>query len=516
MTEDTRLESAPLLESAAASLRSALSPATGFALPRAGDAETASIELIHSPGLDAEAYRLEVTQARVTIAAATPAGAFYGVQTLRQLLPTAVYSADFVDGVDWKIPAVVIADSPRFAWRGMHLDVGRHFMPVEFVLRFIDALAMHKMNRFHWHLTEDQGWRIEIRKYPRLTEVGAWRAESERMFLSSEMDGTPHGGFYTQEEIRRIVAYAAERHVTIVPEIEMPGHAQAAIAAYPELGNTGVALPVRTRWGVNEHILNTDESTILFLQEVLAEVVELFPGPYVHLGGDEVPKDEWEASARVQAQIAELGLEDERALQAWFFGRMEEFLSGHGRRMVGWDEILQGGTRAKQTVVMSWRGVEPGIRAARAGYDVVMAPTSPTYFDYLQSGNDDEPPAIPRINRLADVYAFDPLPEGLGDDAAARVLGAQGQLWTELMPTPDHVSYMAFPRTAALAEVLWLEPEQKDYSAFRQRLDRHLERLDRMGLPFRAPGNDALTWGDRIVQRLYSAAEWVYYRLSAD
>ena len=508
LNDTTTIAADPNLEPAAHALRQALGPATGFALAD-GAAATATIRFTLEASLAAEGYRLEASPAQVEIRASTAAGAFYAVQTLRQLLPVEAFSETPVRDVDWRIPAALIEDAPRFGWRGMHLDVGRHFMPVEFVLDFIDALAMHKMNRFHWHLTEDQGWRIEIRRYPKLAEVGAWRAESEGMFLSGEMDGTPHGGFYTQDEIRRVVAYAAERFVTIVPEIEMPGHAQAAIAAYPELGNTGETLPVRARWGVNEHVLNVEESTIVFLQNTLDEVIELFPGPWIHIGGDEAPTDEWEESERAQLRMRALGLEEERELQGYLISRMHAFLRERGRQLVGWDEILDTGTLPEDTVVMSWRGSGPGSRAALEGHPVVMAPIQPTYFDYTQSSRGDEPPAIPVVNRLEDVYAFEPVPADLPPAAARRILGAQGQLWTELMPVPDHVAYMAFPRAIALAEVLWLDPGQRDYDDFRARLEPHLTRFDLLGLPYRPPGDDALTLGDRVIRFAIDSVGWV-------
>ncbi len=337
-------------------------------------------------GLGEEGYRLDVTPQEASLIAAKPAGLFYGLQTLRQLLPSPIFGNAPATAVAWTLPCVAIEDRPRFRWRGAMLDVSRHFMPKEFVKRLIDLLALHKMNVFHWHLTDDQGWRIEIKKHPKLTEVGAWRLETIRGHgaSSQEFDATPHGGFYTQAEIREIVDYARTRFVTIVPEIEMPGHAQAAIAAYPELGNTGEKLPVWTRWGVNENIFNANESTLLFLEDVLGEVLDLFPGAYVHVGGDEAVKTQWKKSPAAQARMKELGLKDEEALQSAFIRRMDSFLVSKGRRLIGWDEILEGGL-APNATVMSWRGVKGGIAAARAGHDVVMAPTDHTYFDHYQS-----------------------------------------------------------------------------------------------------------------------------------
>src|SRR6266567_465889 len=351
----------------------------------------------------------------VAIRAYRAAGAFYGLQTLRQLFPPAIFRQAQTAGVIWSIPAIAIEDSPRFAWRGVHLDVARHFMPKEFVKKYIDLAALHKLNRFHWHLTDDQGWRLEIKQYPRLTQVGAWRRETligrkDQDSTTWRFDGQPHGGFYTQDDVREIVAYAGARFVTIVPEIEMPGHSQAAIAAYPELGNTGSAIPVWTSWGVDQNILNPGDATVRFYQNVLTEVMGLFPGRWIHIGGDEAPKAQWQASSLAQARIRELGLKNEDELQSWFTHRMDEFLTAHGRRLVGWDEILEGGL-APNAVVMSWRGVDGGIAAAQAGHDVVMAPGSHTYFDHYQSADTvAEPLAIGGYLPLDTVYSFEPVP----------------------------------------------------------------------------------------------------------
>jgi hexosaminidase len=480
-----------------AALADYLFPATGYRLAvRAAAAGATRVIAIRTDPtlarLGDEGYRLEVTPTRVTIRASAPAGAFYAVQTLRQLLPVQILRDAKVEGVAWTVPAVNIEDAPRFGWRGAHLDAGRHFMPKEFVKKFIDLLALHKLNRFHWHLTEDQGWRIEIEKYPRLTEIGSWRRETlvgrQAAYADStqwRFDGRPHGGFYTQDDVREIVAYARARFVTVVPEIEMPGHAQAAIAAYPALGNIGDTGAVSTHWGVHRRILNPEESTIRFMQDVLTEVLVLFPGRYVHIGGDEAAKDEWVASARAQARIRELGLKDEHELQSYFIRRMDEFLTARGRSLVGWDEILEGGL-APNAVVMSWRGTAGGIAAAQAGHDVVMAPTSHTYFDYYQSRDTlSEPIAIGGYLPLEVVYGYDPLPAELTADQARHVLGAQGQLWTEYMPGPRQVEYMAFPRLTALAEVLWSPRERKDFADFTARLATHLQRLSILDVNFR-------------------------------
>ena len=472
-----------------------VAPATGYRLPVRTSAGAISIRTDTSlQRLGDEGYRLVVTPAGITIRAAKPAGAFYAVQTLRQLLPVAVFRAAKVDGVAWTVPAVVIEDAPRFSWRGAHLDCGRHFMPKEFVKKYIDLLALHKLNRFHWHLTEDQGWRIEIKKYPRLTEIGSWRSGTligrQRGYADStqwRFDGQRHGGFYTQDDVREIVAYAAARFITVVPEIEMPGHAQAAIAAYPELGNTADTVGVGMRWGVYAHILNPEESTIRFMQDVLTEVLALFPGRYVHVGGDEAVKVEWQASPRAQARIRELGLKDEHELQSYFIRRMDEFLTSRGRSLVGWDEILEGGL-APNAVVMSWRGTEGGIAAAQADHDVVMTPTSHTYFDYYQSADTaGEPIAIGGFLPLDTVYGYEPVPAVLTPAQARRILGTQAQLWTEYMPNPRKVEYMAFPRLSALAEVAWTPRERKDFAGFSERLRTHLGRLEILDVNYRKP-----------------------------
>ena len=476
-----------------------LLPATGLAIPvRIGAAPATGIVLQRSAGLTRlgdEGYELTVTARRVSIRAKERAGVFYGTQTIRQLLPPQVFREAKVDSVAWAIPAVRIVDRPRFAWRGAHLDVGRHFMPKEFVKKYIDLIALQKMNTFHWHLTEDQGWRLEIRKYPRLTGVGAWRTQtvvgrqnSKTDSTTWHFDGQRHGGFYTQDDVREIVAYARDRFVNVVPEIEMPGHALAAIAAYPELGVTGQPADVGTRWGVYANILNADSSTVSFMQDVLTEVMALFPSRFIHVGGDEADKALWKTSPRIQARIRELGLKDEHELQSWFIQQMDAFLTAHKRRLVGWDEILEGGL-APGATVMSWRGTQGGIDAARAGHDVIMAPTSHTYFDYYQSQNTaGEPLAIGGFVPLQMVYSFEPVPAELEPQYRSHILGGQGQIWTEYLPGPKQVEYMAFPRLTALAEVLWTKPERKDYRDFLDRLAVHLERLSALDVAFRPLG----------------------------
>lgn len=427
-----------------------------------------------------EAYRLDVRADGIVIRAATAAGLFYGVQSLRQLVAA---SSD-----PRRIPAVTIEDQPRFAYRGMHLDVGRHFFPVAFVKRYIDLLARYKFNTFHWHLTEDQGWRIEIKKYPRLTEVGAYRKETivEKQFDPYVGDGVPYGGFYTQEEIRDVVAYARSRYVTIVPEIEMPGHSLAALAAYPELACTPGPFEVGTRWGIIEDIYCPKEETFAFLEDVLSEVLDLFPGRYIHIGGDEAPKRRWQESPVAQAVIRREGLADEHELQSYFIRRIERFLTARGRRLIGWDEILEGGL-APTATVMSWRGMDGGIAAAKQRHDVIMTPGSHVYFDHYQGDPAYEPLAIGGYTPLEKVYAFEPIPPELAADEARHVLGAQGNVWTEYLKTPDAVEYMVLPRMLALAEVVWSPRERRSWDDFARRLPSQLRQLDAQNANYRVP-----------------------------
>jgi len=468
-------------------------PATGFTLRvhSGGSAPASGIQFRIDRSLarlGPEGYVLDVRPARIVARASGPAGLFYAVQTRRQLLPPQIFRDAPAGQTAWTIPAVSIEDQPRFGWRGAHLDTGRHFMPKEFVKKYIDLIALHKLNTFHWHLTEDQGWRLEIKQYPKLTDVGAWRKETivgrNRRDAQAQYDGKRHGGFYTQEDAREIVAYAKARFVTVVPEIEMPGHAMAAIASYPELG-LGDPVEVATRWGVFSDILNAEPSTVTFMQNVLTEVMAIFPGRYIHVGGDEADKTKWKTNERIQARIKELGVGDEHGLQSWFIRQMDAFLTRHGRRLVGWDEILEGGL-AENAVVMSWRGTKGGIDAARAGHDVVMAPTSNTYLDYAQSKDlSREPIGQSAVLPIETVYAYEPLPDELEPQFTKHVLGAQAQLWTEYMATPKDVEYMAYPRLSALAEVVWTPKDRKDYAGFTARLASHAERLRALDVNFR-------------------------------
>ncbi|HUG00675.1 MAG TPA: beta-N-acetylhexosaminidase [Longimicrobiales bacterium] len=472
--------------------------ATGFPLavvpadsaPATG---TVAYRLDAGAGTGDEGYRLSVDGAGIVVTAATAAGLFYGAQTLRQLLPPAVDRGGFLSehAPRWEVPSVRIEDEPRFGYRGMHLDVGRHFFPVAFVKRYLDLLALYKMNRFHWHLTEDQGWRIEIRAYPRLTEVGAWRRETLCGHYGNRphtFDGERYGGYYTRDEVREIVAYAAERHITVIPEIEMPGHSLAALAAYPELACTEGPFEPATLWGVFEDIYCPSEATFTFLESVLAEVMELFPGPWIHIGGDEAPKARWRESALAQEVIRREGLADEHELQSWFLRRIETFLNAHGRRLVGWDEIAEGGLSSTATL-MFWRdwNREALQVAAEQGNEIIMTPNSTLYFDHYQGDPGQEPVAFGGLSTLEDVYAYEPVPRTFTPEQATRVLGAQGNVWTEYMRTPQKVEYMVLPRLLALAEVVWSARADRNWLGFRNRLPTHLERLDRMTVNYRRP-----------------------------
>ncbi len=452
-------------------------------VPAAAGAESASAIVFTTAGsqdLPAEGYRLVVETTRVTVVGRS-AGLFYGMQTLLQLLPAQA-------NPPLLLPAVAITDHPRFRYRGMLLDVGRHCFPIAFIKKYLDLMAQYKMNVFHWHLTDDQGWRIEIKKYPKLTEVGSRRKETikDKMFVPYVGDGIPYGGYYTQHEVKEVVAYARARYITVIPEIEMPGHAQAALASYPELACTPGPFEVSTTWGVHKDVFCPKEKTFRFLHDVLTEVVGLFPGPYVHIGGDEVPKDRWKESPVAQALMKREGLRDESELQSYFVRRIEKLLNAKGKRLIGWDEILEGGL-APNAVVMSWRGEAGGIAAAQERHEVVMTPTDCCYFDYGQGDPHREPLNIGGFLPLDTVYGYDPVPTGLQPEEAKYILGAQGSVWTEYLETPESVEYMTFPRMLALAEVVWSPVERKDYGDFLWRLQYQLGRLDRQGVSYRIP-----------------------------
>ena len=421
---------------------------------------------------DDESYSLTVSPQRIVVSSGSSRGLFYGAVTLWQLL-----TVDPVSTAGISVPAMTITDAPRFAWRGLMLDSARHYQPPAFIRELIDWMALHKLNVLHWHLTDDQGWRLEIRKYPELTRVGAWRQPAGA--------GNPsrYGGFYSQAEVREIVAYAASRFITVVPEIEMPGHAQAAIASYPRLGTGGPPPPVSPDWGVHDYLFNADETTLTFIEDVLSEVIELFPGEFVHVGGDEAVKTRWENASRVQARIRELGLADESALQGWFVARIGRFLESRGRRLIGWDEILESGIPARASI-MSWRGAEGAVAAARAGHDVVMAPAPTLYLDYLQSESASEPPGRPSNVTLRDVYEYEPVPAELAPVEAGRILGAQLNAWTEHMRLPERIEHQAFPRVAALAEVTWSPAAARDWASFQSRLGAQFARYRMLDIDY--------------------------------
>jgi hexosaminidase len=434
-----------------------------------------------------EGYELTVTHKKVIVRGGSAAGLFYAVQTMRQIMPTELESPSIVERLVLTIPACEIKDEPRFGYRGMHLDVGRHMFPIAYIKRYIDMIALHKMNRFHWHLTEDQGWRIEISKYPNLTTTGAYRKETlvghggRKPF---EFDGKPYGGFYTKDEVKEIVEYARSKFITVIPEIEMPGHAMAALASYPELGCTGGPYEVQTRWGVFDDVYCAGkEETFSFLEDVLTEVMELFPSEYIHIGGDECPKTRWKKCPRCQKRMKEEGLRDEHELQSYFIKRIEKFVLSKGRKIIGWDEILEGGL-APEATVMSWRGTTGGIEAARQKHDVIMTPYTYVYLDYYQCEPQGEPLAIGGYLPLEKVYLYNPVPEELTPEEQKYILGVQGNLWSEYLKTPDYMEYMAYPRMFAVAETGWTPNRLKDFEDFLTRIEVLKKRYDAIGINY--------------------------------
>lgn len=429
-----------------------------------------------------ESYSLTVDSKKITLKGADAAGTFYAVQSLLQLMSPTVNPKEI------GVAAMVINDSPSFKWRGMHLDVSRHFYSVEFVKKTIDMLAMYKINTFHWHLTDDQGWRIEIKRYPKLTSVGGYRDETmvgHYTETDQKFDGIRYGGFYTQEQIKDVVKYAASRYVTIVPEIEMPGHAVAALSAYPEYSCTGGPFKSYTKWGVSDDVYCAGkEATYTFIQNILDEVVPLFPGKYIHIGGDECPKTRWKACPDCQKRMKENGLKNEMELQSYFVKRMEKYIVSKGKKLMGWDEILEGGLPDEATV-MSWRGTEGGIEAARTGHDVVMTPGSHCYFDHLQGPEEKEPLSIGGFLPLDTVYSYNPVPKALTEKEAKHILGAQANLWTEYITTEKHAEYMIFPRMLAMSEILWSPRVNQNYQQFLVRLKAQLPKFDKLGVNYR-------------------------------
>jgi hexosaminidase len=482
--ENTYVSAPEELKNEADYLVQMLSTSTGDTVPLKQDQEEERgifLKLVDSIQNE-EGYILNVSDNSIEILGATPAGIFYGLQSLRQLMPAETETEPVGE---LTIPAVKIVDEPRYTYRGMHLDVARHMFPVDFIKTYIDLLALHKMNRFHWHLTEDQGWRIEIKKYPKLTEIGSVRKETMvgKNFDPYLGDGKEYGGFYTQEEVKDIVAYAQKKHITIIPEIEMPGHSRAALAAYPELGNNTGPYEVATTWGVFEEIYAPKEETFKFLENVLIEVMDLFPSEYIHIGGDEAPKDEWKKSAQAQEVIKREGLKNEHELQSYFIKRIEKYLNAHGRQIIGWDEILEGGL-APNSTVMSWRGTKGGIAAAGQGHDVVMTPGSHLYFDHYQAAPENEPMAFGGFTTVKKVYSFEPTPEVLTEEQKKHILGAQANVWTEYIKTSDQVEYMVLPRMSALAEVVWTPAEDRDWEDFKIRFASLAKRFDQLELKY--------------------------------
>lgn len=435
---------------------------------------------------NSESYRLYISPKTISIEAGSPNGFFYGLQSLYQLMPVEIYGKKKTEGQKWIAPAVQITDKPRFAYRGLHLDVCRHFFPLEFIKKYIDAMAIHKLNTFHWHLTDDQGWRIEIKKYPLLTQIGSKRDETLIGHYYGKypqlFDGKPYGGFYTLDEAREVVAYAKERFITVIPEIEMPGHAQAAVASYPYLScNRDSTVKVAARWGIFPEVYCPRDSTFRFLEDVLTEIMDIFPSKYIHIGGDECPKDHWKTCPDCQALIKKLELKDENGLQSYFVHRIERFLNSKGRKIIGWDEILDGGLDPNATV-MSWRGTNGGITAAKAGNDVIMTPGTYCYFDRYQSDPVSEPLTIGSYLPLNMVYQFEPIPTDLTPVEANHVVGAQANVWTEYMPTTESVEYMVFPRLSAMSEVLWSSKTNRNWDLFRKRLVSQFKRYKELNI----------------------------------
>lgn len=456
-------------------------PTTIGSGPASTDTKAAlQLSLAPDAKADPESYRLQVDPQGIRLDAPTTTGLFYGLQTLRQLAPPGSGTAG--------IAAVRIHDAPRFGYRGLHLDVGRHLFPLDFLKRYLDLMARYKFNTFHWHLTDDQGWRLEIKQYPKLTSVGGFRKETVlgRQLDPYVGDGTPYGGFYTQAQARELVAYADKLHITVIPEIDMPGHMVAALAAYPELACTPGPFEVRTTWGVDDNILCPGQQTFTFVENVLDEVMDIFPSKYIHLGGDEAPTVRWENSPLAQEVMRREGLETEHALQGWFLRRVEKFVNARGRKIIGWDEILDG-KPSRTATVMSWRGMEGGTKAAKLGHDVIMSPTDYAYLDYCQGDPAHEPICIGGYLPLRQVYSFEPVPDELTPTQARHILGGQGNVWTEYLKMPESVEYMVWPRALAMAEVLWSPRDKRDWDSFMQRIGPQLAALDRLGVNYRIP-----------------------------
>ena len=438
--------------------------------------------------IEDEAYKLFVSKSSIKIEAKNPIGIFYALQSVRQLLPASIESSSVIsEKIKWEVPCVEIEDAPAFSYRGLMLDVSRHFKSKEFVKRYIDLLSFHKLNTFHWHLTDDQGWRIEIKKYPNLTIIGGFRNQTlighgkARPF---KWNMEPYGGFYTQEDIKEVVEYANKRFVEIIPEIEMPGHSTAALASYPEFSCSGGPFDVIGRWGVFNDIFCTKDTTFSFLEDVLTEITELFPSKYIHIGGDEAPKVRWERCAACQQRMKEADILNEEHLQSYFVMRIENFLKTKGKQIIGWDDILNGKVSSSATI-MSWQGVKGGLRAAKEGHKVIMSPNTHCYFDFYQtSDKESQPLAIGGFLPLEKVYSYYPIPENMTSKDARNIKGIQANLWSEYMPTESHTEYMTFPRAAALSEICWTEKNKKDFESFNKRLDKVKSHYDIMGINY--------------------------------
>ncbi|NEE00363.1 beta-N-acetylhexosaminidase [Phytoactinopolyspora halotolerans] len=478
-------------------LHDVLRAAAGIAAPVLPHDATAAIRFQLSgagtaefPSPAAERYRLDVTEDAVTVSASHPSGLVRAVQTIRQLLPADGLRAAPVAGVPVQLPCVTIDDEPHFGWRGVMLDVARHFQPKDFLLRLIDLAALHQLNVVHLHLTDDQGWRLEVPGWPRLTEVGSWRPETVVGHAASGQgfDGTPHGGYYTAADLKEVVAYAAARHITVVPEIDMPGHVRSVLAAYPELGNTDTVHPVATTFGIFPEVLAPTDEALRFARDVFDVVTEIFDAPYIHIGGDECPRSEWRESAQAKARADELGLDSTDRLQSWFTASFADHLRAKGRRVIGWDEILEDGGAPRDAVISVWREFATAAKALAAGHDVIVAPQKAVYLDWYESDGPDEPLHIHGHLPLETIAEFDPAPSGAPEmDAAGSgtVLGVQAQLWTEYLPTPRHVEYAAFPRLAAVADMAWSGLDARREHPIATRLATHVTRLDALGVNYR-------------------------------
>ncbi|HTX88219.1 MAG TPA: family 20 glycosylhydrolase [Bacteroidales bacterium] len=449
------------------------------------------LEVAKGKSIPPEGYEMKVTEKGILIRGGGGAGLFYGVQTLLQLLPPGILETRGTDSsLTWKVPCLEIKDQPRFPYRGMHLDVSRHFFPVEFIKEYIDLMAMYKMNMFHWHLTDDNGWRIEILRYPKLMETSAWRVDRENLPWKERPAQQPgeratYGGYYTQDQIREIVQYAKDHYITIIPEIEMPAHSVEVLAAYPQLSCTGGPFTVQpgSYWPNKDIYCAGNDSVFTFLEDVLSEVMDLFPSPYIHIGGDEADKSNWKTCPKCQARMKAEGLKDVDELQSWFIRKIEQFVTSRHRKLIGWDEILEGGL-APEVTVMSWRGVESGIAAAKQGHDVIMTPSGYCYLDYYQASPQTEPKAIGGFTSLKKVYSFNPVPAELSEKEAAHILGSQGNVWTEYLPEPGNVEYMILPRMLALSEDVWTPADLKDWDDFRSRITTQFQRFRNMNLNF--------------------------------